>query len=668
MDTDKTGTANDGQAAVIAANRQWAEQAFASEGNLPFSFVYGGRSSPSFLDGWKREVQDEASDDGVRRRTLTLTDPQTGLEVRAVCVIYTDTAGVDWTLHFTNRGAADTPVLQLVQAVDVAIAAPAGRTPVLHRLHGSSCAVHDWLPFDEPLPEGKRSDFATRDGKSSLGASPFFYLEWEGGGVITAVGWSGQWGAAVDHPKGGPLHLQACMQALHTVLHPGESIRSPRILQLYTNGNDPYVPYQLFRQTMFAHVMPRVRGEPVPPPIVHMSTSFYELNDSTEANTLSHLEPIRDLGFEYFWLDAYYTRDGFPQGMGHYGFPLERVMPPDRFPRGLKPVSDAAHAAGMGFLVWFEPERVAGGTLIEQEHPEWVMTAEGQTWSHYNLGIPEAREYMTRYLIAAIQAYGIDCLRIDYNIAPLPFWQRLDAQNPDRVGMAEIRYVEGHYRMWDEILAAYPDLFIDNCSSGGMRIDLETCARSIPLWRTDATIAPLWADDFDQAALQNQVMTAGLSRYMPYNTSGQMGASPYHFRSGFNAGISFGEDCRPAGYPLELLKQAIAEGKRIRKYYRGNFYPLGEVTTSAQDWCVMQYHRPAEADGMVLALRRHRSPYPTYLCELQEIDPQAEYQVTLAYGYEPSPPVTMAGMALRRLRIEIEDSPGAVVVEYRKYS
>ena len=72
-----------------------------------------------------------------------------------------------------------------------------------------------------------------------------------------------------------------------------------------------------------------------------------------------------------------------------------------------------------------------------------------------------------------------------------------------------------------------------------MRIDLETCSRSIPLWRTDATIAPLFNLNFNQAALQNQVMTAGLSRYMPFNTSGQMGATPYLFRSGYNAGISF---------------------------------------------------------------------------------------------------------------------------------
>jgi alpha-galactosidase len=99
--------------------------------------------------------------------------------------------------------------------------------------------------------------------------------------------------------------------------------------------------------------------------------------------------------------------------------------------------------------------------------------------------------------------------------------------------------------------------------------------------------------DFNQAALQNQVMTAGLSRYVPFSTSGQMGATPYLFRSGFNAGIAFGEDVRSAAYPHDLLRQGIAEGKRIRKYFFGDFYPLTEVMTSPEDWCVPQYHRTA---------------------------------------------------------------------------
>lgn len=633
---------------------------------LPFSFVYGGRPSAELLPGWQRQLGVTPLPGG-ERRVLTLTDPATRLEVRAECTIYHDTPGVDWVLHFANRGTADTPVLERVLTLDTRTApALSGARVVLHRLHGSRCAVDDWLPFDQPVAPGERVEFAAGEGKSSQGVSPFFNVDWGTGGVITAVGWSGQWAGAVGRAADGTLAQSVGMQSVHLKLRPGESMRGPRIMQLHWQGIDEADSYNLFRRTMLAHVVPRLNGAPVTPPIVHMGTSFYELNDTTAANTLSHLEAVRGLGFEMFWLDAYWTRDGFPNGMGHYGLPLERVEPPDRCPQGVRPIGEAAHQAGMGFVLWFEPERVAAGTHLAREHPEWVVKLGTDGSGMYDLGVPEARRYMTDYLVAAIRHYGVDCLRIDYNFNPLPYWRKQNEADPDRVGLAEVRYVEGLYRLWDEVRAACPDLFIDNCASGGMRIDLETCARSLPLWRTDATIDPLFRHDYDQAALQNQVMTAGLSRYVPYSLSGQMGVTPYQFRSGFNAGIAFAEDCRPAAYPRELLRRAIAEGKRLRGYFAGDLYVLSEVTANPRDWCVWQYHRPTEGDGLLLAFRRPASPYGSYCCELRGIEDGASYEVTISPGYQPGPARTMTGAELARLTVAIDQRPGSVVVEYRR--
>jgi alpha-galactosidase len=643
--------------------------------DLPFSFVLDGQSSREFLNKWKRAVQVEQLDDKKSRRTVTLQDPKTGLEVRAVAIIYRDTAGVDWTLYLTNHGSKDTPIIEKLNALDVTINPGVGTTPILNRIHGSLTTVDDFQPYSDSLKPGQRIEFAPLRGKSSEGTAPFFNLQFGGGGVITSIGWSGAWNAAVERQKDGQLHLQAGLQNLHLKLHPGESIRSPRILQLYWFGNDPVRSYNLFRHTMFSHIMPKIDGKTVVPPIVHLSTSLYEQNDGDQKDVLSHLESIKGLGFEMLWLDAYWTKYGFPEGMGNYGFPLERSEPRDRFPHGLKPVSDAVHKEGMGFLVWFEPERVYEGTFLYKDHPDWVIKPKvvctncmipTQKSFLLNLGIPEAREYMTKFLIAAVKEYGIDCLRFDYNISPDVFWKHLDAADPDRIGMAEIRYVEGLYKMWDDLLQAYPHLFIDNCASGGMRIDLETSARSIPLWRTDGTIDPVSRLDFNQAALLNQVMTAGLSRYVPFSTSGQMGATPYLFRSGFNAGIAFGEDVRSAAYPHELLKQAVAEGKRIRKYFFGDFYPLTEVTASPEDWCVLQYHRAAEQDGMVLAFRRHSSPYENYHAALKEIDAEGKYDVTFYSGYAPAKSFQMTGAELQHLKIEIDEVPGSLLVEYKK--
>ena len=55
---------------------------------------------------------------------------------------------------------------------------------------------------------------------------------------------------------------------------------------------------------------------------------------------------------------------GFPHGTGTWEPDLEK------YPRGLRPIGEAAHAAGLEYLLWFEPERVAPGTRIEEVHPE----------------------------------------------------------------------------------------------------------------------------------------------------------------------------------------------------------------------------------------------------------------------------------------------------------
>lgn len=644
-------------------NLAWADRAFSEEAaTLPFSFVYGGQPSSALLPAWERKV-DVGTADGGQCRYLILTDPVTKLEVRAVATVFADSPGVDWTLYFTNRGSADSLVIEQVRALDAAFPCEAKTPATFHSLR-STGGVDDWMPFSEVMAPGQRRDFAPVNGRSSLGACPFFTAQWKGGGAVVGIGWTGQWTASVE-TRDGSVALQAGMQNLHLVLHPGETIRSPRILLMHWSGDDVVRAHNLWRATMLRHIVPKVKGEVVTLPIAQLSPAFYEMDKSTEATALAHLEASKDLGFECFWYDAYYGKDDFPS-VGNYVLPVERGFNTARFPNLLTPVAEATHRAGMQFLMWFEPERICAGTLMATEHPEWVVLPDGGGWGMFNLAIPEARQYITDYVGGLIDAYGLDWVRIDNAVQYTPLWQKLDtAAGPDRVGMAEIRYVEGLYRWWDDMRNAHPGIAIDNCASGGGRIDLELCSRAIPLWRTDATIAPLLAGNHNQAALQNQVITAGLSRYVPFNVSGQMGASPYHFRSGFNGGISFCEDVRPEAYPRDVLRAAIVEGKRIRKYYFGNQYPLSDITTSPKDWCVLQYHRPADGDGMVLAFRRDQSPYTGFVCALNEIDADADYEVTLSPGYTPEPPKTMKGAELRKIVLSIDEMPGSALLEYR---
>jgi alpha-galactosidase len=206
-------------------------------------------------------------------------------------------------------------------------------------------------------------------------------------------------------------------------------------------------------------------------------------------------------------------------------------------------------------------------------------------------------------------------------------------------------------------------LFIDNCASGGRRTDLETCSRSIALWRTDAQSAPSIALDYNQSSLQNQSMSAGLNRYVPYSTGGQIVGRPYDFRSGFNAGIVVWSI--PSPEQREVLRQGIVEGKRLRKFWFGNFYPLTETTNSPKDWCVTQYHLPEIGEGLVIAFRRHEAEKTTYQCVLREIDAKAVYEVCRSLDFKRLPVETMTGDALAKLLLEIPDRPGSLIVEYK---
>ena len=84
----------------------------------PFSFVLGGQESTQLLGVWHRE-SGEVRESGARSlQSTTWTDPQTKLQVRADVTAFRDFPAVEWVLHFTNTGTADTPILERILPLD----------------------------------------------------------------------------------------------------------------------------------------------------------------------------------------------------------------------------------------------------------------------------------------------------------------------------------------------------------------------------------------------------------------------------------------------------------------------------------------------------------------------------------------------------------------------
>lgn len=619
---------------------------------IPFSFIYGERSSRELLSSWKRSHEEKKTKNGREEHTVIYTDPETGLEATYEFVVFDKYPAVELMLKIRNTGKSDTPILKNIMPLDLINRRPVSERVILHYAHGSACSADDFLPMMQEVRSGSEVKLSPNGGRSSDGRLPFFNMEWQGGGMVGAIGWSGQWEMVLMRNDAGQLRLQAGQQLTHLKLHPGESIRTPRILLVIWGENDRLRGHNLLRRLILEHYTPKLNGEPVTPPMTQNTWfTFNTGNDVTEENQIDAIHRIAPLGIEAYWLDAGWFVGGWPSGVGTWD------PKASAFPNGLRPLGDEAHKLGMKFVLWFEPERVHPESDIGKTHPEFVLKHGGGD-GLFNLGDEKARVWLTDYLSSRIKKWGVDIYRNDFNIDPLRFWRAADA--PDRQGMTEIRYIEGLYQMWDDLIERNPGLAIDNCASGGRRIDFEISRRSYPLWKSDTQCCG------HALPVQDQVQTAGLSLYMPLHSAGCWGFDPYTFRSVALTGVNLCQDVRPKEFPAELAKAAISEAKSLRQYYLGDYYPLTDITLDEHHWIGWQFDRPEIDGGFAVLFRRAGSPYGSIDVALRGLGPAVTYEVTFSETYEPGASRKMTGADLSKLRVEINSVPGSLLVRYKK--
>lgn len=615
---------------------------------FPLSFLYDGQPAGKLLPTWKRTVGKATKEAGKERRSVTYSDPATGLEIRCDVTLFDAYPAVEWIVWFKNTGKADTPILESIRSLDVGIGSPPGGEVVLHYANGSTCGATDFLPVDSVLEPGKEIALAPNGGRSSDGVLPFFNLEWSGGGLVGAIGWSGQWALRVKRESAGELLLEAGQQTTHLRLHPGESIRTPRMLAIVWQGGDRMRGHNLLRRLILEQYAPKVDGKLATPMIGEVAVNE-NLNMCTEENQLAQIPRIAMTGAEMYWLDAGWFEGGWPNGAGSW-------TPKSEFPRGLRPLGNKAHENGLKFILWFEPERARPESAIAKQHPDFVRWGAGQEWGGlFKLDDPAARRWLTDYLAARLEEWGVDVYRNDFNIDPLRFWQAADS--PDRQGITENHYVEGLYEMWDELRRRKPGLTIDNCASGGRRIDLETLSRSYPLWRSDTTCAAPVSSAWDQC------QTAGLSFYVPFHSAQAWSYDAYAFRSVATTAVMLPNEIWRKDYPIPLAKRRTDEIKALRPLWLGDYYPLLPISLDDSLWCGWQFDRPDLGQGFAMLFRRPKSRYASVEVALSGVDGKARYAVEFV---DEKRTVTMTGAQLAKLNVAIPSQPGCSLIRYRK--
>jgi alpha-galactosidase len=594
-----------------------------------------------------------ASADAIERPAAPLRETVPGLRIETQA--YPDQAATEWQFRLRAPEAGESPLYENLKSADFEVAFPPDAKVRLQWNKGSHSEPGDFEPKTNPLVVGEVFSLESFGGRSSDGVMPYFNLASEGGGLIFAVGWTGDWKASFELQANGKVRVIAGLKRTRFRLAPGEEVRLPSILAMNYSG-DWIDGQNQFRRLMLAHHTPKNHPPMTLMPVEAGVHGIFPFNVTSEEKLVQLATDIAalKLPLDCYHLDAGWNEGGFPKGQGN------PQADPIRFPNGLAPVGAAVRKTGMRFLAWFEPERAMRGTWLEREHPDWLMKPtdtpdrlryqERDGFLLLDLGNLKARQWAIESTSEEIARSGLSFYRQDFNLYPSYFWHT--DEKPDEVGLREIRHINGLYAFLDELARRHPDLILDNCAAGGRRLDFEMMRRCIVLWRSDNT----WGHEtFPQNV---QAMTHGLSHWLPLHGLGAAATDDLALRSGMGACGGFSINYRNPK-AVAALRKHLESYLKIRPLYTGDYFPLTPHSLDTTSWIAWQFHRADLNEGVIQVFRRPEAASEKITVKLRGLDPQQRYEIENLDGGKE---VRTGAELMQGYDITLREKPAAAVL------
>ena len=190
--------------------------------------------------------------------------------------------------------------------------------------------------------------------------------------------------------------------------------------------------------------------------------------DPTTQKELPLIDAAKEAGCEYYCIDAgWYAKGFWWDNVGEWQPSLER------FPGGIEEVMEIIRSKGMIPGLWLELEVMGINCEKAKSVPkEWFFIRHGKKVydrSRYQLDFrnPEVRAHADEVIDRLVRQYGVGYIKMDYNIEP-GIGTEISA---DSFGDGLLEHERAYLSWLDAVFTRYPDLIIENCSSGGLRID-----------------------------------------------------------------------------------------------------------------------------------------------------------------------------------------------------
>lgn len=626
-----------------ASARKWYEENILLKGNikkLPFDFKLGTKSLNNNLDEWDISVSAESEKDAVypggKTSYVTLTHKKSDVVATVEATYYEENAACEWTVFIENTGDENSKTVSDFYALDYEF--DTGRADVYYS-KGSRDEPYDFALLTRNL-SSIPAVFDCDDGRSTDTYLPYFNIAGEDCSVILGVGWTGSWKAQLTEAFHN-TYMKVKQEKLKGYLLPGEEIRSPLVSLSFYEGESPLKGFNQFRSWVLESVYPQNI-----PSTLDMLEVAGPLSTLTTDEIIATMDNFPEKVFEQidcFWMDAgwYEYEEGWHDFIGNW------TPDTSRYDNGIIELSQYAESKDCGLVLWYEPERAHPGTIFYEyakDKDQWLIHEKSEDFAMFNIGNEDALKYYCESIVASMKENGVTLYRQDFNFSPDKFWKVADKEFYDgRKGFCENHYITNLYRYLDYLTAEIDGLIIDNCASGGRRLDLEMTRRSIPVWRSDYNCSP-----HENILEATQAMTYGLSFWLPLTGTVQYNTDEYAARSSIMP------------FTLEtfgtIYSEHFADYNLQREMMSGNYFPIECGGYSSSKILAMEYISKDAKAGDVLLYKRENVEEKEYTLNLNGLIEDEMYNV---YSIDaPDEIYTLSGSELMEKGINISFPEG----------
>ncbi len=324
------------------------------------------------------------------------------------------------------------------------------------------------------------------------GFHPFGAVEDAARGIVwgAQLAWSGSWQMEFSNKNsrgltfgGGLADFEFGHWAKN--LRQGESLETPTAFVACVRGDFDALCARLVRAV--EATLPAFDGEEELPVVCNEWQTGHE--NPTEELMRRLADRVAGLpGLRYLVMDAGWYK---PQGESVWNGLGDWQTDGGLFPHGLAAMAAYIRSRGLVPGLWFEAEVVSMNSKAAVEDADALLRRHGalihagECRHFWDLNSPCAREILDRRVCGFLRENGFGYVKIDYNETI-----GVGCDHPDSLGEGLRQHIFGVHWLFRRLAETNPGLVIENCASGGQRLEPAMLALTAMSSFSDASEAP----------------------------------------------------------------------------------------------------------------------------------------------------------------------------------